>query len=136
MNSRAKSKSENSICEKSMKVVANIIRLSSISVACKTLGTTPGKAAKDPPLSGSDNGDMVPEKEPLDSDQVYGSRRSKKPQNRANPTYVTDPVLSNGSNSPVVHEDRVHAKQKKEESIDELASEYIRKIRKQLLCGL
>ncbi|KAK7330426.1 hypothetical protein VNO77_24620 [Canavalia gladiata] len=98
MDNRVKSKSEKSLCEKSMKVVVNMIRLSSFSIAQKTLGATTttsiGKAEKDP--SGSDYSDL---EEPHAPVPFPSSKRSQKPQSRANPTYLFKSVGSNGSTS-------------------------------------
>lgn len=126
MASKVKSKSEKSLCEISMEVVSNVIRLSSISIAQKTLGTaTTGKAGKDS------------EKESLVPDQFPATKRSQEPRSHANPTIVIKPVGSRGSTTQVIHKERVHQdKPKKEESIDGLASEYINKIRNKLGCGL
>lgn len=109
-----------------------MVKLSSFSIAYKTLGTTSGKTTKELSVSGYDYGGLVPEREPL----VHGSKRSKEPTSRANPTYLIKPVQSNGSNSHIIHEERVHPTQQKDESVDRLAGEYIRNIRKRLGCGL
>ena len=129
MDRRVKSKCESSLCEKSMMVVANVIRLSSFSIAQKTLGvTTTGKDGKE--LSGSDYSDVESEKEPLVPHQF-----PKEPLRGSNPTYVK-PVGSSGSNRCVIYGDRVHkVKPKKEECVDGLASDYITKIRNKLGCG-
>ncbi|KAK7291663.1 hypothetical protein RIF29_06984 [Crotalaria pallida] len=133
MDSKVKSKNEKSLCEISMEVVANVIRLSSFSIAHKTVGTTTtGKAGK------------YPEREPLVPDQFPASKRSQEPQSHANPTFMIKPVEGSGSTTTqvihkekVTHKERGHqVKPKKEESVDGLASEYIYKIRNKLGCGL
>lgn len=137
MNERVKSKSEMSLCEKSMEVVVNVIRLSTFSIAKRTLGaTTRSKSGKD--LSGSDFSDMEPEKEHQQvPDQFPASKRSQQPQSRANPTYVIKSVGSNGSTGYVIHEERVHkVSPKKDQCVDGLASDYISKIRNKLGRGL
>ncbi|MED6148220.1 hypothetical protein PIB30_050997 [Stylosanthes scabra] len=133
--------SEKSLCEKSMMVVANVIRLSSFSIAHKTLGvSTNGKNGKDL-SSGSDYSDI----EPLcDQFPAATSRRLQQPLSHANRTYVVKPSGSHGSSSTgcVVYKDhRVseangNNKAKKEECVDGLASDYITKIRSKLACGL
>ncbi|KAI4336070.1 hypothetical protein L6164_014645 [Bauhinia variegata] len=121
---------QNSLSEKSMKVVTNMIRMSSFSLSHKTLGTC-RSAAKDIPGS-----DKVPEREPLVvPSQSHGSRRLLEPQSRSNPTYVIKPAGNNGLHS--IHKERIPVPPKKEDSsVDGLATDYIRKIRKQLGCGL
>ncbi|KAE9602595.1 hypothetical protein Lalb_Chr12g0201261 [Lupinus albus] len=136
MASKVKSKNEKSLCEISMEVVANIIRLSSLSIAQKTVGvSTTAKAGKDH------------QKEPLVHDQFpAATKRSQVLQSHANPTFMIKPV---GGSEPtttttqVIHKERVNHKErvhqvkpKKEESVDGLASEYIHKIRNKLGCGL
>ncbi|KAK4257128.1 hypothetical protein QN277_006758 [Acacia crassicarpa] len=119
-----------------MKVIANIIKLISFSIALKTVGTTTSAKTHSRGLSNSTSGseyaDMVPEKEQLVRDQIYESKWSKEPKRRASPTYVTYPVLRNGSTSHV-QEQKLPAKQKKEEEVvDLLAAKYIEKMRKKL----
>ncbi|MED6195130.1 hypothetical protein PIB30_035157 [Stylosanthes scabra] len=145
--------SEKSLCEKSMMVVANVIRLSSFSIAHKTLGvSTNGKNGKGL-SSGSDLSDLEPlhEKEPMvplrDQFPAATSRRSQEPLSRANRTYVIKPSGSHGSSTGcVVYKDQRiseangnnnhNNKAKKEECVDGLASDYITKIRSKLGCGL
>ncbi|KAJ1439000.1 hypothetical protein SESBI_02775 [Sesbania bispinosa] len=117
-----------------MKVVVNIIRLSSFSIAQRTLGATTGKAGNKE-VSGSDYSDMDLEKEPiLVHHQFPASKRSQQPQSRANPTYV---IKSNGSTACMFHKERVHdINTKKEQCVDESASVYINKIRNKLGRGL
>ncbi|TKY55146.1 hypothetical protein E2542_SST19560 [Spatholobus suberectus] len=131
MDSRVKSKSEKSLCEKSMNVVVNVIRLSSFSIAQKTLGATNTRKA------GSES-DMDPDEEALVPDQFTASRRSQQPQSRANPTYVIKSVGSNGSTERLIYQERVPSdvNQKKEQCVDGLASDYISKIRNKLGRGV
>ncbi|KAK2409014.1 hypothetical protein P8452_70641 [Trifolium repens] len=135
--SRVKSKSEESLCEKSMKVVVNVIRLSSFSIAQRTLGvgaTTTRKSGKDKDFSGSDFSDKETKKEKSVSNKQFpASSRSQQPQSRANPTYVIKSVGSNGSTEYMIHKERLHdANSKKELCVDGLASDYISKIRNKL----
>ena len=117
---RAKSNksTEISLCEKSMLVVANIIRLSSLSIAQRTPGTTPtGKAGKE--LSGPhDYSHVAPKKEPVVLHDQFPARRLP-------PTYVMPKPA--GNNQSTSHEPK---------SVDESASDYIRKMRKKFGCGL
>ncbi|KAJ7956306.1 Homeobox-leucine zipper protein [Quillaja saponaria] len=130
MNRKAKSDHE-SLCEKSMKIVTNIVKLSSFSIAHMTLGTTTGKDAKHlaPTVAGSD---MASNESMLSQFPESRSRRSQEPQSHSNPIYVTKPVQANGS-LHLIHKERAdHIKPKREDSVDGLASDYIRKVRKQL----
>lgn len=148
MDSRVmKSRNERSLCEKSMSVMVNVIRLSSFSIAQRTLGV--GKAAGNKMNqlnSGSDySSDMGPEyyqKEPAalvnnnnpDHHQfpaaaAAGSRRSQQPQSRANPTYV---IKSVGSNNTDGSTSTAYVIQKDQQCVDGLASDYINKIRNKL----
>lgn len=130
MDSRAKYRnSETSLCERSMKVVTNIIRNSSFSIAQRTLGlgATGHKGSKEALLEE----DMVPEKEPMPMPR--GSRRSQEPQNRPNPTYVLKPRGRDDAEADSMsHRHVIH----REECVDGLASDYIKKIRNQIGCGL
>ncbi|CAJ1943983.1 unnamed protein product [Sphenostylis stenocarpa] len=124
---RIKSKSEKSLCEKSMKVVVNIIKLSSFSIAQMTLGATSTRKS-DPESDMDSDGDA-----PI-SDQLPTSRRSQQPQSRANPTYVIKSGGSNGSTEHLIYQERVptDVNPKKEQCVDGLASDYISKIRNKL----
>ncbi|KEH31876.1 hypothetical protein MTR_4g107270 [Medicago truncatula] len=130
-----KSKNEESLCEKSMKVVVNVIRLSSFSIAQRTLGvgaSTTRKSRKDKDLSDSEK---EPMKEKLVSNKQFpaSSRRSQQPQSRANPTYVIKSVGSNRSTEYLIHKERLHdVNPNKELCVDGLASDYISKIRNKL----
>ncbi|CAL5198317.1 unnamed protein product [Lathyrus oleraceus] len=135
MDHREKSKSEKSLCEQSMQVVVNIIKLSSFSIAQRTLGvsTTIRKSGKDKNIfSESDYSDNETKNEKLVSNQQFpaSTRRSQQPQSRANPTYVIKSVGSNGSTEYMIHKERL--KSKKELCVDGLASDYISKIRNRL----
>ncbi|KAI9086401.1 hypothetical protein K1719_031485 [Acacia pycnantha] len=145
MDSRGKSNksrtADRSLCEKSMKVVSNIIRISSFSLAQMTLGTTV-KATKEEDMVTDD--EVEPSVVPP---QFRGtSRRLQEPQNRPNRTYVIKPGGAGGRNEGAEdeishhHHHRVvhhhHEIEKKEECVDGLASDYIKKIRNQIGCGL
>ncbi|CAL5198315.1 unnamed protein product [Lathyrus oleraceus] len=137
MDHREKSKSEKSLCEQSMQVVVNILRLSSFSIAQTTLGVSSSRKSgigKD--ITESDYSDNETKKEKLVSNQQFpaSTRRSQQPQSRANPTYLIKSVGSNGSTEYMIHkENRVHdVKSKKELCVDGLASDYISKIRNKL----
>ncbi|CAI8609973.1 unnamed protein product [Vicia faba] len=138
MDPRVKSKSEKSLCEQSMQVVINIIRLSSFSIAQTTLGvsTTTKKSEKDKDISESDYSDTETKKEKFVSNKQFptSTRRSQQPQSRANPTYVIKSVGSNESTEYMIHKERrLHdVKSKKELCVDGLASDYISKIRNKL----
>lgn len=152
---RVKSKSDMSLCEKSMKIVVSVIRLSSFSIAQKSLGatTTTGKIRKDQLLSESDYSDISDpikkEPNPLVADEFPAatsrSSRSQQPQSRANPTYVIKSSVGNNGSSTAymnIHKERVHhhddddqiihVNSKKEQCVDGLASDYIFKIRNKL----
>ncbi|CAL0325385.1 unnamed protein product [Lupinus luteus] len=134
MSSRVKSKNDKSLCEISMEVVANVIRLSTFSIAHRTIGATiTGKAEKD-----HDKEPLVPHQFPA------ATKRSQEPLTHANPTFMIKPARGSGpTTNQVIHKERVIPKErvhqvmpKKEESVDGLASEYIHKIRNKLGCGL
>jgi len=129
---RIKSKNEKSLCEKSMKVVVNIIKLSSFSIAQKTLGATTSTRKAGP------ESDMDSDEEAPVPDQLSTSRRSQQPQSRANPTYVIKSGGSNGSTEHLIYQERVpiDVSPKKEQCVDGLASDYICKIRTKLGRGV
>ncbi|KAF5734163.1 hypothetical protein HS088_TW16G00607 [Tripterygium wilfordii] len=125
-------KSRRSFCEDSMKMVTNIIKLSSFSIAKLTLGTASSSSSSSPvavkslapevarSCSGSGSGSgsvMVP--------QIPGSRRSQKPRSSSKPvSFVMQPAdRENESSSYVIHEE-------KKSVIDDQASDYISKVRK------
>ncbi|KAE9610044.1 hypothetical protein Lal_00006447 [Lupinus albus] len=135
MSSKVKSKNDKSLCEISMEVVANVIRLSTFSIAHRTIrgATTTGKNEKD-----HDMEPLVPHQFPA------ACKRSQEPLSHANPTFMIKPARDSGpTTTQVIHKERVIPKERvhqvipeKEESIDGLASEYIHKIRNKLRCGL
>ncbi|QCD80915.1 hypothetical protein DEO72_LG2g1238 [Vigna unguiculata] len=127
---RIKSKNEKSLCEKSMKVVVNIIKLSSFSIAQKSLG---GTSKKSGPESDMDSDEEAPV-----PDQFPTTRRSQQPQSRANPTYVIKSCGSNGSTEHLIYQERVptDVNPNKEQCVDGLASDYISKIRNKLGRGV
>ncbi|PON86106.1 hypothetical protein TorRG33x02_181560 [Trema orientale] len=109
-----KESSEESLCEKSMKVVANVIRLSAFSIARRSLGiTVESPVAHSGNLQTTRSSLMVPSKPLL---------RAQKPQIMSNQTYLVEPEHEtyNGSSSYVVKEDM---------NVDGRASDYIRKVR-------
>ncbi|KAK7265740.1 hypothetical protein RJT34_33363 [Clitoria ternatea] len=139
MDSKVKSKSDKSLCEKSMSVVVNVIRLSSFSIAQKTLGATSTRKGGKERSGCDDDSDMNHEKQPLVPDQFSSTRRSQQPQSRANPTYVIKSLGSNGSTEHVIYKERSvlsDVDSKKEQCVDGLASDYISKIRNKLGRGL
>ncbi|KAL2321906.1 hypothetical protein Fmac_026285 [Flemingia macrophylla] len=83
---RIKSKSEKSLCEKSMKVVVNIIRLSSFSIAQRSLGVGATNGRK----VGS-RSDMDPDEEALGPDRFpTTSKRRIHPQGELEPKFKSD----------------------------------------------
>uniref|UniRef100_A0A2K1YAB5 Uncharacterized protein n=1 Tax=Populus trichocarpa TaxID=3694 RepID=A0A2K1YAB5_POPTR len=112
----SKNRSNNSLCENSMKVAVNIIKLSSFSIAKMSLGThSPPVVTKSYiPMTGS----VMVANEPLLS-QIPGSRRSQESQGSSKPiSFVMQPDEGNGS---------THAIHKENSVIDGRASDYIRK---------
>ncbi|KAG6747001.1 hypothetical protein POTOM_049377 [Populus tomentosa] len=112
----SKHRNNNSLRENSMKMVVNIIKLSSFSIAEMSLGTP------SPPVVTKSlahvTGSVVVAQEQLLS-QIPGSRRSQEPQGSSKPkSFVMQPDEGNGS-SHVIHQDN--------SVIDRWASEYIRK---------
>lgn len=111
---RGNERIEESLCEKSMKVVANVIRLSAFSIAKRSLGST-GSGG---PVASSRN--FQPATETLN--MVAAAKpllRAQKPQTSSNQTYYVEPDGVKGS-SYVVMEDM---------NVDGRASDYIRKVR-------
>lgn len=106
-------RNKKSLCETSMEMVANIIKLSSFSIAKKSLGIieppSPAKTLQTKPSS-----DMV-----VDKPQPLRTQKSVKPKNSPRPTYFLEP---NGGNESqyIVHEEK--------SPIDDRASYYIRKV--------
>ncbi|XP_028781693.1 uncharacterized protein LOC114737872 [Neltuma alba] len=126
-----------------MRVVSNIIRISSFSLAQRTLGGTTVKASS---KEEEEEEDTVSEIEPLvvlPAGRSRGSsgRRLQEPQIRQNRTYVIKPAAGGGgggNEQDEISHHRViqHEIEKKEECVDGLASDYIKKIRNQIGCGL
>ena len=107
-----KGRSNNSLSETSMMMVANIIKLSSFSIAQMSLGTAPKKL---PSLTGSNtilnNNPSVP--------QFSGSLKSQEPHSVSKPvSYLIEPVEGNGSLYVMPEE----------KGIDEKTLDYIRKV--------
>ena len=97
-------RSEESLCEKSMKVVANVIRLSAFSIAKRSLGTTVGDPVEPSGnnLQTKTNSLIVPSKPLL---------RAQIPQTKSKQTYLVEPVV------------------KEDMNVDGRATDYIRKVR-------
>ncbi|CAL5372505.1 unnamed protein product [Camellia sinensis] len=108
-NNKGSTRSNNkkSLYEKSMKMVSNILKLSSFSSAKMTLGGTPSLKTTPPPPS------------PLS--QLPGTQMAREPSNSSKPvSYVTEPFEGNdGSSLHVIHE---------ENGIDGDASKYIKRV--------
>ncbi|KAJ4833167.1 hypothetical protein Tsubulata_051565 [Turnera subulata] len=107
-----------SLCEKSMKMVVNILKLSSFSIAKMSLGTTghPIGTRNLAPVTGL----MVPAANDPFPSPIPGSQRSQEPQSSSRPlSFVMQPGEEKGS-SYVIHEQNSH--------IDGKASDYIRKV--------
>ncbi|GMP33599.1 hypothetical protein CsSME_00006845 [Camellia sinensis var. sinensis] len=102
-----RSNNKKSLYEKSMKMVSNILKLSSFSIAKMTLGGTPSLKTTPPPPS------------PLS--QLPGTQMAREPSNSSMPvSYVTEPFEGNdGSSLHVIHE---------ENGIDGDASKYIKRV--------
>ncbi|CAN0900726.1 hypothetical protein LINGRAHAP2_LOCUS21006 [Linum grandiflorum] len=116
-------RSSNSLCEKSMKMVVNIIRLSSFSIAKMSLGTAAsgsGSPVVNRNLAPMTNS-VVAAKEPL-LPQIPGSQRSQEPQTRSkHKSFLMEPARKGkGSSSCMVHEES--------SVIDGMAADYIRKV--------
>jgi hypothetical protein len=105
-----------SLCEKSIKMVANIIKLSSFSISKMTLGEGRQTAAPRSlePLADSAMADNKPE--PF---RISGSRRSQQPQGGSKHSFLIEPGEKNDSTYEI-HEEMM--------SIDGRASAYIRKV--------
>ena len=113
-----KGKRNKSLCEKSMKMVTNIVKLSSFSIAKVTLGTSEPYSPVTKKLVSFSGSVKVSNGPPLP--QFSGSQRAKEPESRSNPiSYLIEPVEGNMSSSYVIRE---------ETSVDGKASDYIRRI--------
>ncbi|KAG5230078.1 hypothetical protein OIU78_029825 [Salix suchowensis] len=113
----SKHRNNNSICEKSMNMVVNIIRLSSFSIATMSLGSPspPVVSKRLVPVAGS----VAADKEPLMT-PIPGSRRSQESHGSSKPiSFVMQPDEGTGS-SRVIH--------KENSFIDERASDFIRRV--------
>ncbi|KAF7838394.1 hypothetical protein G2W53_006876 [Senna tora] len=125
MDSRGKSMSERSLCERSMKVVSNIIRISSFSIAQRSLGVkSSGKGTssnskdmmnleeKEEEEEEEENGMLLEMKEPaLMVSEFRGgiSKRSQEPQNKPKRTYVIKPSgRDNEATSIISHHHHHH----------------------------
>ncbi|KAB2001966.1 hypothetical protein ERO13_D11G031200v2 [Gossypium hirsutum] len=104
-------RNERSLCEKSMKMVANIIRLSSFSIAKMSLGEPTTATTKSPvPTTGSDTFTDEPSR-------FSGSHK----QTRSKPySFMMEPAASDGNESRMVREEKEHS--------DGRFAEYIRKV--------
>ncbi|KAK4370862.1 hypothetical protein RND71_010337 [Anisodus tanguticus] len=108
-----KSRSNNSLCEKSMKMVTNVIRLSSLSIASMSLGIVTQPAAGKMPTSGSAAFIKGPS-----TAQFPESLRSQEPMNVKKPiAYLIEPAESGKSLYAI-----------NEKSVDGRASDYIRRV--------
>ncbi|OAY30957.1 hypothetical protein MANES_14G072000v8 [Manihot esculenta] len=111
-----KVRSNDSLCEKSMKMVVSIIKLSSFSIAKMSLGATePAVVTKKlAPVTGSvmdANGPLLP--------QIPRSHKSQQVRSRSKPfSFVMQPDEGNSSAYTIHEENSV---------IDGMASDYIRK---------
>ncbi|PKI63164.1 hypothetical protein CRG98_016349 [Punica granatum] len=115
MNS--KDRSSESLCERSMKMVTNIIKLSSFSIAKASLGT-PGRSQSNGNLSiSSGNDSYMASPGPL----VHRFRGSHQLQETSKPTsYLVEPGEGVGS-TYVIDEDK---------NVDGMASDYIARVHK------
>lgn len=111
----SRDRSSDSLCERSMKLVTNIIRLSSFSLAKASLGPPSGRPKNHPP---SRNGSVNLETEPGLS-QFTGSRRSQEAQiDSKTISYLVELGETTGS-ACMIHE---------EKNVDGMASAYINKV--------
>lgn len=110
-----KDRSSESLCETSVKMVTNIIKLSSFSVAKASLGTsTRPQSSRNLSLNVGDDSYVVGPEPPLP--RFPGSRRS---QESSKPiSYLVEPGKGVGS-AYLIHE---------EENVDSMASDYINKV--------
>lgn len=112
-----KLRGDESLCEKSMKVVTSMVRLSSLSICKVSLGTSkPLPVIRN--LASVAAPVVVVEKQPLP--QITGNRRSQEPQisGKKRRVFLVEAVAENGCSS-IVREDN---------SIDGKASDYINKV--------
>ncbi|XP_030458013.2 uncharacterized protein LOC115678733 isoform X2 [Syzygium oleosum] len=112
-----KKRSSDSLCERSMKMVTNVLRLSSLSIASMSLGTT-GRSVSAQSHSAKDSSMMADE--PV-VPQFAGSRRSQEPQSWSKPvSYLVE--LEDGIESAYVFRD--------DKNVDGMASDYIERVHK------
>ncbi|OIT35385.1 hypothetical protein A4A49_20398 [Nicotiana attenuata] len=110
-----KSRSNKSLCEKSIKMVTNVIRLSSLSIARMSLGISVQPEAVKTPVTGPAT--FV---KGSTTAQFPESLRSQEPLNIKKPiAYLIEPVKSDKSMHHVIHE---------KNGVDGRASDYIRKV--------
>ncbi|KAI3429975.1 uncharacterized protein J3R85_008480 [Psidium guajava] len=113
-----KKRSSNSICERSMKMVTDILRLSSLSIASMSLGTAGHPASVRIRSSGKDSCMMA--EEPV-VPQFPSSRQSQEPKSRLKPmSYLVEPENWIKS-ANVLHDDK---------NVDGMASDYIEWVHK------
>lgn len=114
MSNKGKS-NNNSLCEKSMKMVTNVIKFSSFSIAKRSLGTYgPPTVAK---TYESMKGGIAVSKSPLLPQ--YPNQRLQEPLNASKPVgYLIEPVEGNGFLSTICEE----------RTVDGKASDYIRRV--------
>lgn len=114
MSNKGKS-NNNSLCEKSIKMVTNMIKLSSFSIAKRSLGTYgPPPVAKS---YESMKGGIAVSKNPLLP--RYPSQRLQEPLNASKPIgYLIEPGEGNGSLRTICEE----------QTVDGKASDYIRRV--------
>ncbi|KAK2663871.1 hypothetical protein Ddye_002445 [Dipteronia dyeriana] len=115
MNTEDRNKS---LCENSMKMMVNIIKLSSFSIAKMSFGSAGSSPAATKNLQV--NGPLLP--------QSPGSRKSEKPKNSSKPVSFLMGQTGESESSYVVHGERSH--------IDGKASAYIRKVHQKNLSDL
>ncbi|KAF8037203.1 hypothetical protein BT93_B0189 [Corymbia citriodora subsp. variegata] len=111
-------RSNDSLCERSMKMVTNILRLSSLSIASMSLGTTSRPDLARSHSSAKDSSMMAEE---LAVWQFPGTRRSQEPLSRSKPiSYLVE--LEDGTESAHVLRDDMN--------VDGMASDYIERVHK------
>lgn len=111
MNSKAKS--NGCVCEKSMKMEFNIIKLSSFSIAKMSLGAAgPAVVARNIAHAMDANGSLLP--------QIHRSQKPQQLRGRSKPfSFVMQPDEGKSSSSCMIHGEK--------SVIDGMASAYIRK---------
>ncbi|KAI7994034.1 hypothetical protein LOK49_LG11G01369 [Camellia lanceoleosa] len=103
MSKKANNHKNKSLCEKSMQMVVNFIKLSSISLASLSLGTTSvGHTLPDQNRSGRKG--IVPPKNVLKVSQIQGSQTQKSQEPESDSmsySYLMDPSENKGSSDMV-----------------------------------